>query len=703
MDLLLIDLNATTEEVAVFSSSDILEDHMIVKAMKLRSDWKTQATNLSKKAVEINSAITQWTLQELEKDATSITSRTKYHADQLVAVIDHIEKSDAKRALYTDRPAKTCPTKLPTFGGQDQEDLITFKDKFNKAAENNKISRTDQIEKLREALTGNALNQLPVDGLRNIDQAWEYLEKAFGNPHTCLNHRLSVVKSMPGLTDNVQKTNPAYADEWFMKMENAEDSVLRLGSRNQALEYVAFNDNTIYNIISKLPWSLEEKAYEISTNRSIFGKQKLTRVLDIIRQARHIAHSRATDQANMEPAMPNLNRLTIKDSTSGHPTGPKAGMLAIRDMSQPEGDDQVMGACALPSSHVVGTPSPPRFASWKQLLKGSTNSYPSTTDVFNSAYYGKQPPKFQLNPNGMRLQECRICKELENSGKNKDVYEGHYGNYPTHCPRWSEMEMKDRETIARSAGYCPQCMGSKYNFKNFSQLNKHVTSECPVRYNKKNKYTCLNKDCLRHSWICHQHREENQPLFEAHMKEITSRQQNLKFCMVSRIFMPNPTRHHRGKQDHSKHTVINTLFPPLRPSHLNPQVIAKNKQDTIPMVFPAKLSATIEELPADVDLQLPDVVAKLKSITPDGDVLITKIKDPPLFMFSTIPGKDSAVQVFYDGGNSHCLFQKGTPDNLWGCVMKTGPHPLGAVGATTVYGGDCWACQPMTTNGKREV
>ena len=57
-----------------------------------------------------------------------------------------------------------------------------------------------------------------------------------------------------------------------MKMENAVDSVLRLGSRNQALEYVAFNDNTIYRIISKLPWSLEEKAYEISTDSSIFGK-----------------------------------------------------------------------------------------------------------------------------------------------------------------------------------------------------------------------------------------------------------------------------------------------------------------------------------------------------------------------------------------------------------------------------------------------
>ena len=32
-----------------------------------------------------------------------------------------------------------------------------------------------------------------------------------------------------------------------------------------------------------------------------------------------------------------------------------------------------------------------------------------------------------------------------------------------------------------------------------------------------------------------------------------------------------------------------------------------------------------------------------------------------------------------------------------------GPQPLGAVGVTTVMGGDTWACQPLTTSGSREV
>ena len=41
-----------------------------------------------------------------------------------------------------------------------------------------------------------------------------------------------------------------------------------------------------------------------------------------------------------------------------------------------------------------------------------------------------------------------------NSDKNKNVYEGHYGNYATHCPRWSEMLMEEKAKIARVVGFC---------------------------------------------------------------------------------------------------------------------------------------------------------------------------------------------------------------------------------------------------------
>ena len=114
------------------------------------------------------------------------------------------------------------------------------------------------------------------------------------------------------------------------------------------------------------------------------------------------------------------------------------------------------------------------------------------------------------------------------------------------------------------------------------------------------------------------------------------------------------------------------------------------------------LEAANDAIPDD-GIEMPVMLARLKNLTPEGDTLITKLKDPPLFMFSTISGRTRDIQIFYDGGNSHCLFKTGVPAELWGCLTKNGPHALGAVGATTVYGGDAWACQPMTISGKREI
>ena len=144
MDLLQIDLNVMGEGVKKYTTSTVLEDFKIVQAMKLHSEWMTQATSLSKKIVEIKSAILQWGLTELEDEAKSICSKISFNDQQLSAVIDHAKRSDDKRGLFSDRPAKAWPTKLTTFSGQDHEDLITFKDRFNLSADNNKISRTDQ-------------------------------------------------------------------------------------------------------------------------------------------------------------------------------------------------------------------------------------------------------------------------------------------------------------------------------------------------------------------------------------------------------------------------------------------------------------------------------------------------------------------------------------------------------------------------------
>jgi hypothetical protein len=81
----------------------------------------------------------------------------------------------------TDRMTKACPIKLPSYSGDVSEDFIAFKDKFHKAAVDNRISRRDQLEMMRECLTGKAAAKRPLNGLRDIEEAWQFLQEAFGN------------------------------------------------------------------------------------------------------------------------------------------------------------------------------------------------------------------------------------------------------------------------------------------------------------------------------------------------------------------------------------------------------------------------------------------------------------------------------------------------------------------------------------------
>ena len=70
------------------------------------------------------------------------------------------------------------------------------------------------MEKLRECLTGKAAANLPLNGLRDIEEAWKFLEQTFGDPYTSLNYRLTRIRETRGLTDKVVQSDPAHAANW---------------------------------------------------------------------------------------------------------------------------------------------------------------------------------------------------------------------------------------------------------------------------------------------------------------------------------------------------------------------------------------------------------------------------------------------------------------------------------------------------------
>jgi hypothetical protein len=52
--------------------------------------------------------------------------------------------------------------------GDPSEDFIMFKEKFSMAARDNRMSRRDQVEKLREVLTDKALANLPPNAIGTL-------------------------------------------------------------------------------------------------------------------------------------------------------------------------------------------------------------------------------------------------------------------------------------------------------------------------------------------------------------------------------------------------------------------------------------------------------------------------------------------------------------------------------------------------------
>ena len=169
-----------------------------------------------------------------------------------------------------------------------------------------------------------------------------------------------------------------------------------------------------------------------------------------------------------------------------------------------------------------------RFKSWTSLCSGTEKRYPDTNDIFRSTHYSRRPRNFEQTPKARTNAECRICKLLDASGNHGGtLYVNHYGNFPIHCPQWAQMDIKEKRKFALEAGYCLRCFSPRIFVMTRTDLIQHRKDECYVKSTNKHKFTCLNKTCLQHSWICRDHTDENRPLLEAHHREAADNNQEI--------------------------------------------------------------------------------------------------------------------------------------------------------------------------------
>ena len=207
---------------------------------------------------------------------------------QLIGTISSIQAADEERWIFTDRAVKSCPRKLLGYAGLEGEDLSTFKAKFLESCKDHRIPTSAQLDKLREVMTGKALQHLPKF-CKDITVAWEVLQEAFGNPRTIVNHRLKLIKSMAKLTDALVQLDPGYTAIWYLDFGAVVEDILELGKRSETLAMTCYSSDTICFITKHLPFM----DYNNICDSDLEGLDLLQEILILVKSRRANAQRRA--------------------------------------------------------------------------------------------------------------------------------------------------------------------------------------------------------------------------------------------------------------------------------------------------------------------------------------------------------------------------------------------------------------------------
>ena len=95
-----------------------------------------------------------------------------------------------------------------------------------------------------------------------------------------------------------------------------------------------------------------------------------------------------------------------------------------------------------------------------------------------------------------RYEECRVCVHLSATNENHpDLFDRHLSNYATGCPKFIQATTELRLTLATKIKLCRQCFHPDVIY-----TRDHLAT-CPFS-KKRNNYSCQNKNCKDHMWIC---------------------------------------------------------------------------------------------------------------------------------------------------------------------------------------------------------
>ena len=516
---------------------------------------------------------------------------------------------------------------------------------------------------------------VPFSLTNSIDDAWEALSKAFGDPARLMQNRKDSLLKLGFLPKENGKGGRRSQIEWYLELEAILRSIIDLGNNSNAMFGEAFSATTFRTVQKMFPSNLMRKLMRCSGE---FGPDLMEQFLITISELRSEAQNILLIEETPTPSHIGLkgatSHFTDPDDTSGGAGGRGRGKTR-RNLSS------TVGRGNFRSGGIDG--SEPNLVAYK-------------------------PPR--------RDEDCRICNTLETRGDTANLYDNHLHSYATGCPRYIELSVKERLKVAKDAHMCLKCHDPSYVFKPSDKNH-----DCPIKPGKKSKrYSCTKDNCTNHLWICTWHKEENKDKLHE-FKQDFSKNFNLEFGL---IVLNSPP------QEKSPKVVLFDKDPAIKPAQAVVKAGAKSKiRRKVKRIKKIEDNLKVKEVMSDLvrpeKTDAPEVATsstdhnfvptndataykKLKkklSATGSNEELRPISKGRPQFMIGATKGKSRPLLTLYDTGCGSVLFREGVPQNeLNPSVLRNkGPYVVGGVGDTAVKVNDEWMCSTSIVDGTRQV
>ena len=671
---------------------DNADDLSIEQAMKNLNSWRDEVKSIVTRFREIKDI-----LAEVGVEVTSIeeivTASDKVDAlkELFDQVRDAVEFENLERELYCLDIATTEKSTYPTFEGKEDECFATFKEKIENAFIQNRVKKSSKVSKLRECLKGHARKLVPVN-LVDINRAFETLEKAFGHSTRVLNFKINSLKKIGQLPRFGGKGGTKNVVEWYLQLEGLVQGMLDLEEKsdNEDIQHVVHSLEIVRNIAALFP---PNKGTSISSCKGK-GRLRLEAVLDLVKQYREDAQSWLQVQETQGS----------QDGSKGHGSGHSQS----------------------------GSTKSGRSVGQSNSLQNIniSNFTPPYLPIFN-------PP--------VNYPDCRVCQTLEKKGDTAHIYDSHHSSFPTGCPRFISMDVKERLQICKEAKYCLKCLDNRYKY-----LPRDTNHKCAGDKKRKCKFTCPEDGCKSHLWICLRHRDKNTAIFDKLREEILQKFK-LHFVFVAgklreplitediREICPNSGSAVSSSSRENRVTRTDLDSASFSLGHLTASCRSENGLAELPLISTASegnyfennltganmgriISSntnTFSPKNSIVGLENDQVFTQCNSKHLSQDEALFKLQEKlnsneklqpiskgiPQFMLGYTKGKTKPLPTLYDTGCLTVLFKEGVPKNeLAPAVMKTkGPIWVNGVGNTSVKVNDEWMCSVKLNDGSRAV